>query len=205
MTREDDPIREQRLPRLADIRQTETSLLTPPLKAAWLEGVAPPRDGRARLWTELATTTRAGTLSETVARVDRAMRVRALGAPLAQLRHGLLAKWIVTGVLLTGVLAAVLIARPRVTPAPSAARAITPHRSGGVTRHRASAAAAQRGRAGSAATAHAPQARSCKAREATATRFTRRREPRTGRPPACSARGTACRTHRTCRATTRPG
>jgi hypothetical protein len=116
MMREDDPFRERRAPRPADMTQSETSLLTPALKATWLDAVAPPRDVRARVWTELAAT-RGGTLSETVERVDRAMGVRALGAPLAPLRHWLLAKSIVAGVLLTGVLAAVLIARPRMTPA----------------------------------------------------------------------------------------
>jgi hypothetical protein len=123
MMREDDPNRERRAPRPADMTQSETSLLTPALKATWLDAVAPPRDGRARVWTELAAT-RGGTLSETVERVDRAMGVRALGAPLAPLRHWLLAKSIVAGVLLTGVLAAVLIARPRMTPAST--RASTP-------------------------------------------------------------------------------
>jgi hypothetical protein len=126
MMREDDPSRGRHPLTPANMMQSETSLLTPALKAAWLEVVTPPRDARARVWSELATTSGGGTLSETVARVDRAMGIRALGAPLAQVHHWFLAKWIVTGVLLTGVLAAVLIARPRTTPGPNTALASTP-------------------------------------------------------------------------------
>jgi hypothetical protein len=109
-------------PRPKDGTESETSLLTPPLKAAWLDLVTPSPDARTRVWNALAKTTRSGVVSATVARVDREMAVRALGAPPTSWRGGLLVKGIAGAVLLTGVLVVALV-HPRTAPV-SAARVL---------------------------------------------------------------------------------
>jgi hypothetical protein len=102
----------------ANAAQSEESLLSPQLKAAWRRSVTPQREDRARVWSELGKATRGGAVSSTVDRVERAMAVRALGGPVSQLPYALSAKWLLPSALLSGAFAVALLQRPAPPAAP---------------------------------------------------------------------------------------
>jgi hypothetical protein len=113
MTRDRPSLPPSRLPvPPANAAPSEESLLSPQLKAAWRQAVTPQRADRARIWSELAKATRGAVASSTVDRVERAMAVRALGAPALRLPYALSAKWLLPSALLSGAFAVAWLQRP---------------------------------------------------------------------------------------------